>query len=276
MPTVLISSLSYSSGTAIARNLASKIDYEFVGDELLREASVKYGIEKRKLEAAFRSMPLLFGMSTARRKRRIAFAQATLTEKLLDDNIVYHGPFGQFMVKGISHVLSVRIHARLDDRIAERTRRENIDRREAERAISKEDQQRRMIAKTVFGKDDDETDYFDLAINTSQMDVDTAVEVIFETVNRRRYLPMTYSMQRMRDVALTSKALAELTDIDPDVEVEAENGNIQVRTRMQGGARKRTRREEEIKKRLSGWDEVENLEVTVIHVVLDRIKASLR
>jgi cytidylate kinase len=274
MAIINISSLPFSAGDEIAQNLASHLGYQLIGEDVFQEASKRSGMSLGKLREAFHSMPLLLGMSAATRKQCFAHVHAVLAQRFLEQKLIYHGPFGQFLAKGVSHILTVRIHSRLEDRVTRRASQEGAGNKAAERAILREDRQRLMIAKQVFNMDDNETSHFDLVINSSQMDADTAVEVISETASLKRYSPMTYSVQCMEDIALARKVKSSIVDIDPDVGVEVNRGNVKVRTRIYGSAKKK--RADKIRKRLAEFEGMKNLEVDVVQDTFGRIAGSLR
>jgi len=274
MTIVDISSLPYSGGEAIAQNLAARLGYRFIDEDLFQEASERFNTPASRLREAFQRMPLLLGMSSAVRKRCIAQVHAVLAEKFLEPDAVHHGPFGHLLAKGVSHVLHVRIHAKIEDRTARRAGREGVGTWQAERAILREDKQRILIAKLVFGQTDDDTSHFDMVVNTSRMEIDTVVEVIAEAAGHSRYAPMTYSLQCMQDIAQAAALKVALVDIDPDIQVETDRGNVVVRSRIQGAGKKK--RADKIRKRLEGFEGIHSMEVNVVQDAIDRISHSLR
>jgi hypothetical protein len=183
-------------------------------------------------------------MSSAARKRSIAHVSAALAKHLLKDNVVYLGPFGHVLVPGVSHVLKVRIFAQWEDRVATKVNREtNLSVTDAEKTILREDKQRSKLAKQVFGVDDEDTDLFDLVINTSQVDTDKATEIIVNTVKLNRYQPMTYSIRCMERLELALRTCAALVGVDPGVEIQVENGHVRIRTRVRSEGKQRAMRE---------------------------------
>jgi hypothetical protein len=199
----------------------------------------------------------------------ISLVSAVLAKKLLDDNVVYHGPFGQVLVTGVSHVLKVRIVAQLEDRVANKVKREGgLSAAEAERAILREDRERLQLAKQVFNLDDDDAALFDLVINTSQVDVDTASDIITGTVKLKRYQPMTYSVRCMENFELSARARAHLIDLDPNVLVEADNGKVRIRTR--GGGWSTRKKVSEIRQRTANLEGVKSVDVEAVEDTLGR------
>jgi cytidylate kinase len=240
------------------------LGYELLDEEVFREASSASDLPEDKLLSAFREPPAFFGMSAAARKRSIAYVSAALAKRLLKDNVIYHGPFGHALVPGVSHVLKVRIVADREDRVATKVKREaDVSEAAAEKALQREDKQRSTLAKQVFGVDDGDTDPFDLVINTSQVDVETATEIIVNAVKRDRYQPMTYSMRCMERLELALRTRASLVGIDPDVEVEAESDHLRIRTRLRSEGKQRAMREKAV--------EVEGVEKVEMEVLEDSL-----
>ena len=275
MSCITISSLSCTSGRAIAHNVATALGYELLDQEVFQSASSKSGIPEAKLLRAFQESPTFFGMSASTRKRLIPLVSAELAARLLKDDVVYHGSFGHVLVTGVSHVLKVRIFAQLEDRVAIKVKREGgLSAGEAEKALLHEDRQRDQIAKQVFNLDEEDAALFDLVINTSQVDVDTAVDIITGTVKLKRYQPMTYSVRCMENLELSLRARAHLIDLDPDVVVEADNGNVRIRTRGAGWSSRK--KSSEMRERTATLDGVKSVDVEVVEDTLGRMAGGTR
>jgi cytidylate kinase len=274
MPIVIISKLSYASGEVIAQNVASQLGYECLDEEVLQEASQGSDIPLEKIRKAVYDARGLFGMSLATRKRCIAHVQAALSTRLLKDNVVFHGPFGHLLIKGVTHVLNVRVLTSKEQRIALKVKQEGCSSKTAEKAISREDKQRLSIAQEVFGVDDDDAGLFNLVIDTSQVDVDTAVGTITETVKQDRYKPMTYSLQCMENLDLSSRVRAALVDLDPEVAVKAKKGEIQIRTRA--GGRAKEKRLKETQQRVGKIEGVKKVEIETVTDLVDLIERRSR
>lgn len=265
MPIISLSRRSCTSSAAIADELAGRLDCARIGEEIYADAAVASGVEADTLRKAFTDAPSLFGMNLVSRKRCIVHVQAALATRFLAGDVVYLGTFGHLLVRGVSHLLKVRITAARPDRVTLRAQRDGCNEAEAAKRIDRDDKQHHNLAKQVFGVDDNDDDPYDLVINTSQVDVATAVDIIAETVRHDRYKPMTYSMTCMRNVALGHRVKAVLVDLDPDVDAQAENGNIRVRIRDAG----KEKRVEEVRVRALALDGVESVEVLAIQDFLD-------
>jgi cytidylate kinase len=248
------------------------LGYECIDQEVFRDAAAVSGIDESKLSRAFREPPSFFGMSETARRRSIAHVAAALARHMLKDNVIYHGSFGHLLIPGVSHVLKVRIYAQREDRVAARTRCDGeADSGGAEKALRREDRERQALAKMVFEVDDEDTDLFDLVINTSQVDVDTAVAIIASTAKLKRYQPMTYSMRCMENLELSLRAKASVVDLDPAVVVEADGGNVRIRTRCGRG-----RRLAEVRRRAAELEGAKSVEIDTVKDSFGRIAAGGR
>lgn len=275
MPIVTISELSYASGETIGRRAASELGYDLVDQEdVFQEASKRSGIQPEKIHRAFYGPPSMFGTSLAQSKRCVAHVQAALCARLLEDNVVYHGPFGHLLIDGVSHVVAVRVLASREDRIANKVKSEGCSSKEAEKTISRDDKQRLSVARDVFRADDDDSGLFNLVINTSEMEVDTAIKTIVETTRQERYKAMTYSLQLMRDLELSYRVKASLVDLDPDVVVQAGKGAVKIRTKASGRAKEK--RIKEIESRAEGLEGIAKVEIEAVADLADLIQRRSR
>jgi cytidylate kinase len=268
MSVVVMSSLSFSLGEEIARKAAERLDYAYVAEEVLREASGRSGIPEAQLRAALQDPPSLLGMSEATRKRRVAHVQAALYGYLLKNNVLYHSESVASVSKGVSHVLAVRVQARLEDRVTRKAKQDGVGEAAGRKALLREDKARLALAKLLFRAQDDDPGRFDLVIDSSEVGVDRAAEMIVETLNNKRYQPMTYSIRCMADLELSHRVRASLVDFDPQIEVEAAGGNVRVRTKTVGG--RANKRVEEIRQRAAKLEGVKSVEVESVGDVFSR------
>lgn len=260
MSSILISSQSFTEAGAIATRVAALLDYRLVGNDLLLEASTRFQVPQDKLREAFLRGPTIFGMSASVRKRMAAYLQATLSAMLLDDGLVYHGPYAHALVIGVSHILRVRIEAPVDQRRALAARREGLPERKAERRVTAEDERERLVSEILFGKDVT-VDGFDLRVEALAGCEEGTARTIAEAMSEKRYAPMTYSRKVMRDVELAHRLRSMLVDLDADASVEVVGGGVDVRAHSVGAKRDKTAGV--IEQRLHGIEGIEKMRVQV-------------
>ncbi|MFC1990146.1 AAA family ATPase [Chloroflexota bacterium] len=230
MAIITISRGSYSRGKEIAEKVTKKLVYECIDRETLIEASEQFNIPEIKLVRAIYDAPSLLGRYTYGKEKYITYIRAALLRHVRMDNIVYHGLAGQFLLTGISHVLKVRIISDWDDRVALEIERENISKREAERVLKSDDEQRRKWSKHLYGIDTADSSLYDLVLHIKKITVDDAVDIICHTVGLPHFQTTAESQKALEDQLLASEVKAALVDIQLDIEVSANDGIVLVKT----------------------------------------------
>ncbi len=196
--------------------------------EILIRASEEFNIPEVKLRRALHDAPSILDRFTSGKERYIAYIQSALLEHAQKDNLIYHGMAGHFILRGIQHVLNVRILANLEDRARLEMEREKMSREEAIRLIEKDDQERRQWSLKTFGVDTWDPNLYDLCINLNKMSVDDAVNIICQTVGFERFRTTLQSQKAVEDLALAAKVKARLVSAHPRVTVQARDGVVRV------------------------------------------------
>ena len=143
MTIITISRGSNSRGKEIAEKVAAELGYDCVAREALLEASKEFDIPEAKLVRAVHDAPSIFDRLAHGKEKYIAYIQDALVHRVQQGNVVYHGLAGHFLLRGISHVLKVRITADIEDRIAVVMERDKVDRKAAMQILKHDDEQRR-------------------------------------------------------------------------------------------------------------------------------------
>jgi cytidylate kinase len=274
MSIMTISRRSYSRGKEIAEEVARLLGYECVGREVLLAASKEYGVPEEKLYKATHDAPSFLGMTPTARKRYIAYVKAAFAAYMLEDNVVYHGPAGELLIQGVSHLLRVRITAALEDRIALKMERDGIPEKEARKGILRDDEQHGKLMKWVYGRDDTDASLYDLVINVSQISVEKAVEIITSTVKHKKFQPITYSVKLLKNIELSCRVAANLVDTDPDIRVRSEDGKVHVHAKASGRAMKKNAAI--IEERTAKLPGVVSVEVHMSEDLFERIAGGMR
>src|SRR5208337_2384421 len=165
MAIITISRGSYSKGKKVAEKVAERLGYACISRDLLVETSEHFNIPEIKLVRALHDSPSVLERFTYGKERYLAFITSTLFEHARKDNMVYHGLAGHFYLRGVKHVIKVRILADLEDRIRLEMEREKISRDEALYVLKKDDQERRQWSLRLFGVDTWDPSLYDLVIH---------------------------------------------------------------------------------------------------------------
>lgn len=230
MAIITISRGSYSRGKEIAENVAQELGYECIARKVLLEAKEEFNVPEIKLIRAIHDAPSILNRLFYEKEKYINFIQSEILNHFKKDNIVYHGLAGHFFVKGISHVLKVRIIADLEDRVKLEMEREGISREEALCILQKDDEERRKWSEYLYGIDTRDSRNYDLVIHIHKLQVKDAVDMICRTARLEQFQATPESQRAIDDLALAAHTKAMLMDIKADLQVSAQDGTILVKT----------------------------------------------
>ncbi len=228
MAIITISRGSYSKGKEIAEGVAERLGYDCISRDLLLEASEHFNIPEIKLVRALHDAPSVLERFGYGKERYLTFIQCEFLEHACKDNMVYHGLAGQFMLKGVDHVLKVRIIAEMEDRIRLEMERENISEDKARRIIRKDDDERKNWAYALWGKDCSDPRLYDLVIHIHRLTVDDAVDIISDAAMKPHFKTTPESQKAVEDLYLAAQVKTKLIDRYPDCRVSGRDGTVYV------------------------------------------------
>ncbi len=226
MAIITISRGSFSYGKEVAEKVARKLGYQCYAREVILEASKEFNIPELKLMKALHDAPSILERFSYGKEKFIAYFQAALMKSFRMDNVVYHGLAGHFYVKGVSHVLKVRIIANMKDRVQIVMDRENISAESALERIKKDDIARRKWSQHLYGIDTNDPILYDLVIRVRNITVDDAVDVICHTVGLETFKTTHESQKAMEDLVLASEVRTTLLELKPDIQVAVHDGVV--------------------------------------------------
>jgi len=280
MPIVTISRESYTQAKEVAEKVAEKLGFQCVSREVLIEASEEFNVPEVKLLQAIRDAPFVLDRFTYGKERYTAYIQVALLQHLQGDNVVYHGLAGHHLVKGVSHVLKVRIVGNLEDRVKVVMRRAEVFEQAAvamegikmpglshpgaPRPISEEkalgilkeiDEARRKWGLHLYGVDTRDPSLYDLVIHINRLSVDGAVDLICRAAGMEGFRATSESQQAIDDLLLAARVKASLVDHHPRVVVSANAGAVYVS--LEGGSTRKIEAIREIATQIPGVEKVD-------------------
>ncbi len=233
MAIITISRGSYSKGREVAEKTAAQLGYDVISRDVLLEASDRFHTPEIKLVRAIHDAPSILDRFTHGKQCYIAYIQSALVSRAVKDNLVYHGLAGHLLLKGIPHVLRVRIIANLEDRVAAEMEREGISAAKARSLLLKDDAERRKWTQSLYGVDPWDPSLYDLVIHVDKLSVDDAVDVIVEVVKRPCFHTTPEAQQKIEDLALACQIKASLVeDGCVEIKVACEYGNVVIYTKQ--------------------------------------------
>jgi cytidylate kinase len=236
MAIVTVSRGSASGGLLLAQRLAESLGYELVSREDIIRQAAKFGVPEERLQEALLKPPTLWERFKHERRRYLCFVRSALCESAQRDRIVYLGNAGHLLLRGISHVLRIRLIAAMPFRIRMLMERESLSREEAIQVIEKADRQRRDWTRFLYGRDWLDPHLYDLTINLQIMTVEGAAEVAAAAVGRSEFEATEQSRKAMADLVLASRTDAALAadreTASVEIEVSADAGVVSLRGRL--------------------------------------------
>jgi hypothetical protein len=274
MPVIAISMASHLPVEGLVPRLAAKLGYAQAGPELLEEIARRYKSEVPKLEAALGAPRAWDRLNPNLRPRLLAYVRAGLLERLEADRVVSAGLAAHLFVQGVSHLFKVRLIADTEDRAMILAQAHGLTPAKALKRLADEDLSRQQWSLAAFGQDETAAGLYDLVINLSRVEPDQAAQIIADTVSSRKFQPMTFSLDILRDQALASRVRAELLELDPEVRVNAGKGRVWVRTLAV--KRQQEKRVQALRALAQGVAGVAELEVQVLPDLIGQAADTMR
>jgi cytidylate kinase len=236
MAIITISHEMGAGGPDIGMGLAQRLGYRYVDHELLLDAVRRYGLAQEKLSHLDESKPTLFERFDTETRHYITVLQTTLLEFAEMDNAVLMGRGGQWLLRGIPHVLRVRIIAPFEQRVRQWVKRsadmtgETPNQRAAADFVRRDDSEKNGRMRYLYEVDLGDPSLYDITISMEHLTTDAVVQMI-ESAARRPELATSDSSRRVVAArALVSRVQVALAT-HPEtrryrIGVEAEDGVV--------------------------------------------------
>jgi cytidylate kinase len=225
-----------SGGRKLAEMLADRLHYRCLSREVIIKAASEFGVPEDKLLEAIRKSPTIFQKLTFEREQYLAYIQTILCEYAKDDNLIYHGNAGHFLLPGVSHVLRIRLLAEMPYRTKAAMDQFNYSEKEAVDYIREVDKERVKWTKFLYGKDWRSPELYDIVFNLGRTDLDFVCELVIHAVGQPEFQTTPQSTKAMNDLLLASKmraALAHIHNIRLDsLDICADGKTVTIRGRV--------------------------------------------
>jgi cytidylate kinase len=210
MSIITISHAAYSGGSAIAEQVAATLSYRSIDREVLIEASKRYGIPEAKYEEVLETEGRWWERwMESLRLYRITI-QAAMCEVAQGGKLVYYGRAGQELFPGIKHVLKVLVVAPMEYRMREAKARKGLEGENARQFIKELDRVRNRRLRALFNVDWLDPVGYDVVLNSSRINVESAVRLIADAVRGEEFQPTAESEKAFQDLTTTARVQAAL------------------------------------------------------------------
>ena len=230
MTVIIISSDSLPKEAQLAAETAKALKYRCLGREFLGEVGKRHGVSEEKLQKTLDELPSLLGVNARAHALHLAYIEEAVLSRLSEGKVVCHGLAAQLYVRGVSHVLKVRVLADSQDLIHEIMKEKGLSSAKARKALKRDETLRKRWSSDLYRMDETASSVYDLVINLSSITPDEAVERIVEASSRRKFKPMTYSVRCLKDLELASRVRVALFRLFPGAAVQADGSTVVVET----------------------------------------------
>jgi cytidylate kinase len=203
MAVITISRGTFSGGESLAECVAQRLGYHRINGEVLGETARQYGIREEKLCEAINEAPGVIKHLHSEKKRCLACLRAALIREVKDDNAVYHGHAGHFLLDGVPHLIRVKVVANMELRIRALTEHSNLTREEAIQLIKTLDEKRLRWTRSLYHADWHHPLLYDVVIDRDQMTLPDACDMVCHTASMGQYKVTPESRKAMEDIALS-------------------------------------------------------------------------
>lgn len=167
------------------------------------------------------------------RKKYLACLRAALISLSHEDNLVYHGHAGHFLLRGVPHTIKVRVIANMEFRIQALINHQRLSREEAIEYIERVDEERARWTRFLYHADWSDPSLYDMVIHLGHMTLSGACDMLFHLANLNEFQATTESQKMVDDLVLSSNLQAVIANArnisgGEDVEIEADAGLITI------------------------------------------------
>ncbi len=268
MAVITISRGSFSGGKALAECLADKLGHRCVDRDALVKRATTFGVSEVELQDVLERPPSFWERVQHKKYVYLTLLQAALVEEVRQGSVVYHGNAGHLLLRGLSHVLRVRIVAPLRRRVAFLTSSLQLSEEKAVAEIERRDQRRAKWTHYLYGVDWKDPSLYDLVLNLESVSIAEACTCVAAFAQQPSFTETTESRAATENLALSSKVRAMLalnvSTSDLELEVVAREGALSL-----AGKVRDSRQRQEVEKIVRGVPGVNWVKLDGLAQVLD-------
>ncbi len=223
-----------SGGREVALMLSNSLGYRFVDREhiLARLKAAGHKWEKWT-EGLDEHTPRVWEKYDWSYSAFVAMTQSVIMNEAASNSVILMGRGGNYLLKGVSFALRVRIVALFEDRVARVSEREGTDEESARWLIERTDRERAGFLLTVYGRDGKDPADYDFVFDSSAKPIDRIAAGITGLLSEKDRLIDEKSMRALKMRALAADIKARLSTTLPffmsTLEVEFDGEAIRVR-----------------------------------------------
>jgi len=213
MAIISISRQIGSLGDEIAKSVADKLGYEHVEKAQISEVLSKHGFSASEIDKFDEKKPSLLQTLSVQKKIFAHLIRTAIYELAAKENVVIVGRGAQVILQDIPGTLHVRVIAPYAARVSRLVQQMGYQEKNAQSNIRQSDRNSSGYIHTYFDANWNDSDLYDLVINTQTVTTDTAVEMITCAVDSDELKKSPQVSEKLHDLALAQKVRAVLLEV---------------------------------------------------------------
>ncbi|WP_240193466.1 response regulator [Desulfobulbus alkaliphilus] len=224
----------YCLGEEVVSALAGETGLRVVGDhDLILAAANRSGFPESTIARVFSSKQSVFDKFTHEKKRAHAYLRLVLAELMDESRLLLTGYCTHLVPWGLTHLLRSCLIANTPFRVQQAIRAGTMSQAEAEARIIADDAEKSQWTATYLQNNNPwDAELYDILLPMGQFDVEQAVSMLCDQLNRQGMQPSQASRQALADFQLAARASVVLVRAGHDGEVKADDGVLTVSISM--------------------------------------------
>lgn len=223
-----------SGGVEIGQTVAQRIGYDYLDRKRILEDMKTAGGRWKKLGEEYdERSPNVWERFDWSFRGYVALSQSIMLEHALQDKVVLMGRGANFLLKGIAHVLSVRIVAPLPLRVERVMKREEIGQDTARWLVEKADSELDRALNFIYGKQCSDPLEYDMVFTVGTQSEEEIISILLKTLAEKDKYNTDEARTLLKHRAIAAKVKACIAT-DPKclvttLEVEPVKGELVLR-----------------------------------------------
>lgn len=263
MPVITIFSSGFCNEASVIEQIIARTDYRQITDEqIVAEASRRYGIPESKLKRAFSNETSVFNKFTHEKERSIAYIKRVVAQKVAMENVLLTGFSGQLIPRSITHVLRTCLVAPFKHRIENASRLKAVSEKEAAKRVHQKEEDCTFWMHTICQTHNPwDPALYDIVIPADRTPTQDAVDLVAQHVDSAAVKVTPESKQALENFCLAAEAEAVLASQGHRIDAEADRGAVTLTIQQQ--VLMLNRLQEELKSIVGAIPEVESIEIKI-------------
>lgn len=213
MAIITISRQTGSLGDEIAKSAADRLGFQHIEKSQISEILLKHGFSASDVDKYDEKKPSLLQTLSVQKNIYAHLIRAAVYELAARENVIIVGRGAQLILKDIPGTLHVRVIAPEATRVERLVNQKGYDEKNARWIIQQSDRDSSGYIRTYFDAKWDDSDLYDMIINTRILTTNTCVEMITRAAGADEFKKSPHVFEKLNDLALAQKVKAVLLEV---------------------------------------------------------------